>query len=1297
MTTAPNIAGPASARSRFGPYRIDSELDAGGMGIVYRAQHVSNGTWVALKTVQVEGESLVAGVRREIKALRALDHPGVVRIVDDGTERGVPWYAMELLQGPNLRELHRDRIETPPTRGGSGDGWDAAPTRALRPAPLQAPPPAEDAPVSSVSVRSDRRRMHKALSIMRTLCRTLAFVHGKGLVHRDLKPDNIVLLADRGPVLVDFGIAVRALGASSRETLDAAGRPVGSPGYMAPEQIRGDIVDGRADLYAIGCMLFEIATGRLPFDGHGMSAVLAKKVHSEAPSPRAFVPTLDEALDRLITRLLARRPEDRPGHADDVAVALAALGADDLGAEGPAAEPYLYRPQLAGREMALSAILESLGAAVASSGPPPVRVAVIDASPNAASVFGTVGTLDVSDAPSAPASRGSLVFIGGESGVGKTRLSIEVATTAVRRGFGVVTCQSIRVDTEGDVREGAVRAAPLHSFQSFLIAVADKCRARGQATFEELLGARGRILAPYERSFASLAGFDNFPPPPEVPPEAARSRVFTALAETMTAYSAHAPVLLVIDDLQWADELSLGFLRSLDARWFESNPVVVVGTYRVEEMSVELEALLSSTGVLNVVLERLDVESVVRVIRDMLAVEVPDPHLVSFLVSRSEGNPFFIAEYLRAAIGRGFLLRDDAGRWRYEAANACDIDALDLPPTLHELIALRLSGLSPAAARIARMIAVLGRELDGRVLDVALGRQGVLEDDAIRELLRRQVLEERGHGRIRFMHEKLREGIYAGISEPDRPAAHLTGGLALAAWGESTGETDRLAAELAHHFAEAHQTERACHYLERAGDQAIADGSYSDAVRYFDRAAGLVQEGADRSVAPARARARLGRWVRQTARAYHALGDLRSAEEKGRESLRILTGGSTLLDAGDPPAADLRARGAYFSGTARAVGTQLIGLFGGARRAHGSDDEELHREAALVCEKLGETYLFLNDQNRAALASVLAGNHAQRLGPSPELARACSQLAVVAAYLPAHALGALYANRAAKIARIVDDKHVDLDVELKRGFWSIGVADGNDARRSLTNAHRLACELSDRRREEESLALLGMLEAFHGRHAAALDHYEKLEELALRSQNEQARFWAQAGRAQVWSRSGRAEDEIVDDYDRIAPYINGAADTTERIQLVIPAPIYVKKGLRSRAIQSVDDFLRLTEGRSPTGCMLFWSYACACEAAFLLLDEASVGKRRAAEDRARRTVVVMEQFARIFPIGRSEAFRFRARVLGFRGALKPACKLLDRAIDEAIKFDLPVEKERAYEERERVKARSERPDQRRGW
>src|SRR5690606_39229389 len=139
--------------------------------------------------------------------------------------------------------------------------------------------------------------------IVRTLCGPLAFVHGEGLVHRDLKPENVVISENGAPVLVDFGLAVRVAGADpGREVVDIAGRALGTPAYMAPEQIRGELVDARADLYALGCMLYECVTGAVPFEG-APGQVLRMHLEQQPPPPSVYVDGLPPALDALVLRL----------------------------------------------------------------------------------------------------------------------------------------------------------------------------------------------------------------------------------------------------------------------------------------------------------------------------------------------------------------------------------------------------------------------------------------------------------------------------------------------------------------------------------------------------------------------------------------------------------------------------------------------------------------------------------------------------------------------------------------------------------------------------------------------------------------------------------------------------------------------------------------------------------------------------------------------------------------------------------------------------------------------------------
>jgi serine/threonine protein kinase len=188
------------------------------------------------------------------------------------------------------------------------------------------------------------------LALIGRLCAPLAFLHGEGLVHRDLKPENVIVQPDGAPVLVDFGLIAQFTGQASRKALEVGGEMVGTVTYMAPEQILGDFVDARADLYSLGCILAELVTGRPPFAGADRVEIGRAHLHAEPLPPSELAGGLTLPLDDLALRLLPKRPRDRIGHANDVALALAELGAAiDAPAEAPAPRAYLYRPGFAGR------------------------------------------------------------------------------------------------------------------------------------------------------------------------------------------------------------------------------------------------------------------------------------------------------------------------------------------------------------------------------------------------------------------------------------------------------------------------------------------------------------------------------------------------------------------------------------------------------------------------------------------------------------------------------------------------------------------------------------------------------------------------------------------------------------------------------------------------------------------------------------------------------------------------------------------------------------------------------------
>jgi predicted ATPase len=749
------------APEQMGPFRLLGLLGQGGGGVVYRAEHRRTGAAAAVKTVAVPRPELMEGIRREIHALARLRHPGVVQILEAGVDSGVPWYAMELVEGQSLRELGRAAREEP--------------------RPL--------------------------LSVLRRLCETLAFVHGEGIVHRDLKPGNVLVRPNGVPVLVDFGFASWFAASAGRDALDAAGLAVGTAAYMAPEQILGQLVDARADLYALGCMVYELFAGRPPFVGRSVAEVLRQHLSAEPEPLRKLALDLPEDLDSVLQMLLAKEPRDRLGHADLVAAALARLGAEDglmSGATRPRA--YLYRPSLAGRA-------------------------------------GLLGELDrLMDQLKHGA--GTLVLLGGESGAGKTRLAMETASRAQTRGIGIL------------LGECLPDAAPLQPLRRPLQQIADQCRARPQADVDRIVGARGKLLAPYEPALAELPGHKELPEPADLPAEAARIRLFGALTELFGALASERARLLVFDDLQWADELTLGWIEHLvRSAALEPMRLLVVGTYRSEDAGAEscepLRRLLAGPRGVRLELGRLTEAAVGQMVGEMLALSPPPGLFARFLARSSEGNPFFVGEYLRTAVSEGVLHRDEQGRWQVAGSGESEAtesiyEALSLPRSVLDLVSRRLEGLDPGAAQLTEAAAVLGRESEPQLLADVSGLEEAERFAAVQQLLTRQVLEQTESGRLRFVHDKIREVAYARIAESRSRELHRRAALAVEARLAERIEEHYPA--LGWHWEKAGEPERARRSYLAAAGKAAAVYAYAETERLYRAYLRLVEEPTPESV-----------------------------------------------------------------------------------------------------------------------------------------------------------------------------------------------------------------------------------------------------------------------------------------------------------------------------------------------------------------------------------------------------------------------------------------------------------------
>ncbi|MBA3820153.1 MAG: serine/threonine protein kinase, partial [Deltaproteobacteria bacterium] len=260
---------------RVGNYIIERELGRGGMGTVFAARHAILGHHVALKILHAElsqREDVVHRFFNEARAAAAIDHPNIVRVHDVGIHDDAAFLVMDLLPGMSLAERLR-------TRG-----------------PLAVP---------------------AAIAIARQIATALAAAHAAGIIHRDLKPDNIFLVDDpHAPdgthvVLLDFGVAKLTGALQSGDLRTKTGALLGTPYYMSPEQCDGEReIDLRSDLYSLGCMLFQMVSGKLPFEG-GLGAVLGAHLHVPAPALRTVVATIPAAIEEIVAQLMAKHPDDR--------------------------------------------------------------------------------------------------------------------------------------------------------------------------------------------------------------------------------------------------------------------------------------------------------------------------------------------------------------------------------------------------------------------------------------------------------------------------------------------------------------------------------------------------------------------------------------------------------------------------------------------------------------------------------------------------------------------------------------------------------------------------------------------------------------------------------------------------------------------------------------------------------------------------------------------------------------------------------------------------------------------------
>lgn len=806
-----------SALEESGRFAVRRCLGSGGFGVVYAAYDKERDAEVALKWLRHGDPSVLTRFKREFRSLADLDHPNLVHF-RDLFAMGDDWFfTMDLVDGGDLLGYVRPSAERAPAAPSRG----ASESLALAPNPstIDLPPLGRPgAPPVAVAIRSRGPSSRRPLCIadlgrLRTALEQLAAglmaIHAVGMLHRDVKPSNVMVTRDGRVVLLDFGLVTEIGRDGIANTAEE--RVVGTPAYMSPEQGLGTPVTAASDWYAVGVILYEALTGELPIPGTGQDVLMRKNLVDPTP-PQDLVRGIPPQLCDLCTDLLQREPTARPTGEQFLARLRAAVpaGTSDV---APLSVPRDAEPRvtLVGREPHLWALSEALG------------------------------ELELGHSV--------LALVHGLSGMGKTSLVRHFVEMVRERHPDVLVLEGRCYERE---------AVPFKAVDSLVDALARYLVRLPEVEAAALLPRDLSSLARLFPVFLQLKA--TFAKRGKVAAEATeeRRRAFLALRELLHRLADRGPVVLFVDDLQWADADSTPLLTTL-LRGPDAPALLFVGAYRSEDADTSpLVTALRDLGagedapyVCEVPVAELPVQAVRELATSLLG--TTDEGTIETLSREAGGSPLFLRQLAALGAGGGAL-------------------------GLSEVVLRRMKALPDDARRLLEVLAVFGKPMELGLAMLAAG----LEHDAdavLRKLQAESLARSRsrnGRSEIEVYHDRIREVVSTSLPADQLTACHGRIARTLAGAGDQDAEA------LAVHYFAASEHRLAARYAEEAAERATRTLAFDRAARMFQMVIDLESDrsGESRSIVAklAQALANAGRGKEAAERFLQAAGQADGAQ-----------------------------------------------------------------------------------------------------------------------------------------------------------------------------------------------------------------------------------------------------------------------------------------------------------------------------------------------------------------------------------------------------------------------------------